>query len=168
MWLVLGGTAFLASLRATQSRRALLVGRWSVGILFIVFGALTNAVYLVFTPEYYEPFATQSPFTFVEDTWASLVVPHLGLFITALVVAELVTGVLVLYGDRATRLGLALLIGFHVGQLAFGGVLWVWAPLMILTLSLLLRAERRQHTLHQQTPDAPQASRGGPRLRASG
>lgn len=32
-------------------------------------------------------------------------------------------------------------MAFHAGQLAFGGVLWVWTPLMLLTLGLLLRAE---------------------------
>lgn len=52
------------------------------------------------------------------------------------------------------------LIGFHVGQLAFGGVLWVWAPLMLVALALLLRAERQASTsgLTRRAPmklDAP-------------
>lgn len=49
---------------------------------------------------------------------------------------------LILSGGRRTQVGLIGLIGFHVGQLAFGGVLWIWAPLMLVTLVLLLRAER--------------------------
>ncbi|QBX55214.1 hypothetical protein EXE58_06955 [Nocardioides seonyuensis] len=146
MWLVLGGTALVAALRAGRSARALLVGRWAVGILFIVFGALVNAVWLAADHAYYGEFAEPSPFPFVRDTWASLVVPHLWLFIGLLIVCELLAGALILAGGRWAQAGLVALIAFHVGQLAFGGVLWVWAPLMILTLSLMLRAERRAGT----------------------
>jgi hypothetical protein len=142
MWLVLGGIAFVAALRAGQSRRALYVGRWSLGVLFIVFGAAVNAVYLASGTDSYDEFADASPFPFVRDTWASLVVPHQGFFITVLILAEATAGALLLSGGRRTQIGLIALIGFHLGQLAFGGVLWVWAPLMLLTLVLLLRAER--------------------------
>lgn len=142
MWLVLGGAAFVAALRAGHSPRALKIGRWTVGILFVVFGAAVNAVYLATDSGYYAKFAEPSPFAFVRDTWVSLVVPHLWFFIGLLIVGEAVAGTLVLIGGRWTQTGLVALIAFHVGQLAFGGVLWVWAPLMIITLSLLLRAER--------------------------
>ncbi|GAB3251092.1 hypothetical protein [Nocardioides dilutus] len=142
MWLVLGGVAFVAALRAGRSRRAMQVGRWAVGVLFIVFGAAVNAAYLAADSDYYDDFAKPSPFAFVRDTWESLVLPHQGLFISLLIIAEAVAGVLVLSGGRWTQMGLIALIGFHVGQLAFGGVLWVWAPLMLVTLGLLLRAER--------------------------
>jgi hypothetical protein len=143
MWLVLGGVAFVAALRANRSRRAMYVGRWALGVLFIVFGAVVNAVYLAVDPDYYNEFATPSPFAFVRDTWQSLVVPNMGFFITLLILFEATMGVLVLSGGRWTQIGLIGLIAFHVGQLAFGGVLWVWAPLMLVTLVLLLRAERR-------------------------
>lgn len=157
MWLVLGGVAFVAALRAGRSRRARLVGRWAIGILFIAFGAAVNAIYLVWQPDYYNDFADPSPFAFVRDTWASLVVPHVELFIAMLVVAEAAAGALVLSGGRLTQIGLGALIGFHVGQLAFGGVLWIWAPLMIVTLGLLLRAERRATTTSTRTPSATPA-----------
>ena len=91
------------------------------------------------------PFADQSPFSFVRETWESLVVPNTGFFITILIVCEAVAGVLVLSGGRRTQLGLVALIGFHIGQLAFGGVMWVWAPLMLVALVLLLRAERQAY-----------------------
>lgn len=146
MWLVLGGVAFVAALGAGRSRRARLVARWSIGVLFIVFGAAVNAIYLVWQPDYYTDFADPSPFAFVRDTWSSLVVPHVRFFIGLLVVAEAVAGALVLIGGRLTQIGLAALIGFHIAQLAFGGVLWIWAPLMLVTLVLLLRAERRATT----------------------
>lgn len=143
MWLVLGGTALVAALRATRSRRALHVGRWAVGVLFIVFGAVVNAIYLTVGTDAYAEFAAASPFPFVRDTWESLVLPHQQFFITLLIVAEATAGALVLAGGRKAQVGLIALMGFHVGQLAFGGVMWVWAPLMLLTLGLLLRAERR-------------------------
>src|SRR4051812_30847149 len=71
------------------------------------------------------------------------VLPDAWFFISLLIIAEAVTGTLVLLGGAWTQAGLIALIGFHVGQLAFGGVMWVWAPLMLVTLALLLRAERQ-------------------------
>jgi uncharacterized membrane protein YphA (DoxX/SURF4 family) len=155
MWLVLGGTAFVASLRAAHSPRARCIARWALGVLFIVFGAATNAVYLATSREYYQDFAAASPFSFVRDTWESLVLPHQGWFMTLLIVAEAVAGVLILTGGRKTQFGLVLILGFHIGQLAFGGVLWVWAPLMILTLVLLLRAEQQAGPARSESPRAP-------------
>jgi hypothetical protein len=143
MWLVLGGVAFVAALRASNSDRARRVGRWAIGVLFIVFGAAVNAIYLTLGDDAYADFAEPSPFAFVRDTWASLVVPHQAFFISLLILGEAAAGALVLAGGRRTQVGLASLMAFHVGQLAFGGVLWVWAPLMLLTLGLLLRAEVR-------------------------
>jgi hypothetical protein len=93
-----------------------------------------------------EEFADASPFPFVRDTWESLVVPHQGFFIGLLILGEAAAGALILSGGRRTQVGLMALIWFHIGQLAFGGVLWIWAPLMLVALVLLLRAERRAHS----------------------
>lgn len=143
MWLVLGGVALVAALRAGHSPRAMHLGRWALGVLFIVFGAGVNATYLAAGTGYYEDFASSSPFPFVRETWESLVLPNQGFFISLLIIAEATAGVLVLSGGRWTKVGLSSLMAFHVGQLAFGGVLWVWAPIMLVTLWLLLRAERQ-------------------------
>ncbi|MDP3892199.1 hypothetical protein [Nocardioides sp.] len=155
MWLVLGGVTFVAALQAGHSRRAMYVGRWALGVLFIAFGAVVNAIYLAAQVGYYEDFAKTSPFLFVRDTWESLVLPNQGVFISALIIAEAAAGVLVLRGGSWTQAGLIALIGFHVGQLAFGGVLWVWAPLMLVALVLLLRAER-QAALDDEEPSSLQ------------
>lgn len=157
MWLVLGGTAAVAAVRAGTSRRAMYVGRVAVGVLFIVFGAAVNAIYLALANGYYDDFADPSPFAFVEDTWRSLVLPHQGVFITLLVVFEAVMGVLVLSGGRWTQAGYAGLIAFHVGQLPFGGVLWPWAIVMLVTLSLLLRAERHPAPAPLSRPLSPRS-----------
>jgi len=140
-WLVLGGVTFVAGLRAGSSVRAMHIGRVALGLLFIVFGALVNAYYLIAQPDYYSTFADASPVPFVTETWSSLVLPHLGFFITMLIIFEATMGVLVLCGGRWTRTALIGLIAFHVGQLAFGGVLWPWAAVMLTALVLLLRAE---------------------------
>jgi len=153
MWLVLGGVTFVAALRAGHDRRARYVGRWALGVLFIIFGAVVNAIYLTAGTDYYADFAAASPFPFVRDTWESLVVPHQGFFIGLLIIAEATAGALILSGGRRTQVELMGLIGFHIGQLAFGGVLWVWAPLMLVAFVLLLRAERHASTTsHLQPP----------------
>jgi len=85
------------------------VGRWALGVLFIVLGAAVNAIYLGAGTGYYEDFAIQSPFPVVSDTWESLVL-------------------LLLSGARWTEVGLIALTGFHIGQLAFGGVLRIGLP----------------------------------------
>lgn len=142
-WLILGGVTFVAALRAGSSLRAMYVGRAALGVLFIVFGALVNAIYLIAEPDYYANFADASPFPFVTDTWNTLVLPHQNFFITLLVIFEATMGVLILSGGHRTQVGLIGLIGFHIGQLAFGGVLWPWAAVMLTALILLLRAERK-------------------------
>lgn len=158
MWLLLGATVLVAAVVATRTpapaRRALLVGRWALGLLFVVFGAGVNAAYLAADSGYYDDFASASPFGFVRDTWASLVVPNQWFFISLLIVGELVAGVLVVLGGRWTRAALVALMTFHVGLLAFGGALWVWAPLMLIALGLLLRAERavERQVRGQETP----------------
>jgi hypothetical protein len=156
MWLVLGGIAFVAALRAGRSARALDVGRLSIGLLMTVFGAGVNAAYLATDPGHYAGFADDSPLGFVKDTWQSVAVPHETFYISVLIVCELAAGVMVMLGSPWSQAGLAALIGFHLGQLFFGWFMWAWAVPMLVTLLLLLRAERRATApltrLHLQVP----------------
>jgi hypothetical protein len=161
MWLILGLTTFVAALRAHKSIRAMYIARWTLGLLFIVFGAAVNAIYLAIGNGYYDDFADPSPFPFVRDTWQSLVLPNQGVFIPLLILFEAAAGVLILCGGRWTQMGLLGLIGFHVGQLAFGGVLWPWAAVMLTALVLLLRAER-----HPPSPPATPHTAGSSHLTA--
>jgi hypothetical protein len=144
MWLVLGGTAFVAALRAGSSPRALYVARVALGVLMIAFGAVVNAVYLMVDSATYAHFADASQLTFVRDTWQSLVVPNQELFISVLIGFELLVGVLMLSGGRRTQVALVALIAFHAGQLVFGWFMWLWAVPMMTALVLLLRAELRR------------------------
>jgi hypothetical protein len=145
LWLVLGGVAFVAALRAGRSRKALYVGRAALGLLYIGAGALVNAVYLA-TGVDYSDFADAAHFAFVRDTWRSVVAPNQGVFITLLVIFEAVVGALILSGGRRTRVGLSGAILMHVGLLPFGWVLSVWSIVMLVALVLLLRAEMHPPT----------------------
>lgn len=164
MWLVLGATVFVASLRANRSSRARLVARLAVGVLFLVFGAMVNAVYLVSDWDSFAAFGDMSQFTFVRELWASLVVPNTGFFIGLLIVGEATAGLLVLSGGRKLEAGLVLLVAFHVGLLAFGWWLWLYAVPMLAALTLILRAERgRRSNLVAPTTKALQGPLRGSR-----
>ena len=162
MWLVLGATVIVASLLADRSNRARLVARVALGVLFLVFGALVNVIYLVTDWDSFAAFGEMSQFAFVRDTWASLVVPNTGSFIGALIAGEATAGILVLSGGRRLEAGLVLLLGFHVGLLFFGWWLWLYAVPMLGALTLLLRAQRR----HQQDLAPPRhgVHRGSTRI----
>lgn len=142
VWLILGVVTLGAAVRSYRSRRALEVGRVALGVLFVLAGAVVNAVYL-FTGADYGSFADAAHLRFVRDAWHSLVAPHQGLFIGALVVFEATVGILVLRRGRSAQAGLIGIIGMHLGLLLFGWVLTIWAVLMLVALVHLLRAERR-------------------------
>jgi hypothetical protein len=141
-WAVLGLTTLAASLWAHRDRRARLIGRWAVALLFVVAGAGVNAWYLA-TGIDYAAFADASVIPFVRDTWRSVVAPNQGIWIGLLVAFEAVAGVLVASGGRRTQVGLVAIIGFHVALLAFGPFFAFWSLPMLLALVLLLRAERQ-------------------------
>ena len=161
MWLVLGATVIVASLFAGRSDRARLVARVALGVLFLVFGALVNVIYLVTDWDSFAEFGDMSQFAFVRDTWASLVAPNTGVFIGLLIAGEATAGILVLCGGRWLQAGLVLLLAFHVGLLFFGWWLWLYAVPMLGALTLLLRAERRHQ--HDLAPPRHGAQRGAPR-----
>ena len=150
-WLVLGPLALAAAVRASNSPRALHVGRLALGTLFIGAGALVNLWYLL-TGADYGTFADAAHLAFVRDTWHSVVAPHQALFIGLLIAYEIMIGVLILSGGRRTELGLIGAIGMHVGLLVFGWVLTIWAVAMLVAFGLLLRAQRRltTTTVHQR------------------
>ncbi|MBD3783792.1 MAG: hypothetical protein IE926_12725 [Micrococcales bacterium] len=159
MWLVLGATVVIASLRAERSATARTVARVALGVLFLVFGALVNVVYLITDRHSFDAFGEMSQFAFVRDTWESLVVPDTGLFIGLLVAGEATMGILVLSGGRGLRAGLVLLLAFHVGLLFFGWWLWLYAVPSLAALALLLRAQRHPVADHPATPGPGRSAR---------
>lgn len=142
VWLVLGTITVVAGVRAHHSRRALQVGRLAVGALFVLGGALVNALYLA-TGTDYADFADASYIPFVRDTWASVVAPHQEIWIGLLIAFEAVAGGLVWSGGRRATVGLSAVIAFHVLLLPFGWFFYVWSLPMLIGLGLLLRAHLR-------------------------
>lgn len=142
-WLALGATTVVAGIRSRHSRRALLVGRVAVGALFVLGGALVNALYLIAGTDYAD-FADASYLAVVRDTWASVVAPRQEIWIGLLVVIEAIAGGLVWSGGRRTTVGLIAIMLFHVLLLPFGWFFYVWSVPMLAALGLLLRAHLRE------------------------
>lgn len=67
---------------------------------------MINAVYLLTDWDSFAAFGDMSQFSFVRETWASLVVPDTGFFIGLLIVGEATAGLLVLSGGRRLEAGL--------------------------------------------------------------
>lgn len=142
-WSITEIVILVAAVLAWRSRPARYVGRVAVATLFLLGGALFNTLNLA-TGGDYTDFADGSYLAFVTDTWRSVVGPNQYLFIPLLIAFEVMVGVLVLIGGRATQLGLVAAIGFHLGLLFFGWEYYPFSIAMILAFVLLLRAERRQ------------------------
>ncbi|BFU45601.1 hypothetical protein [Krasilnikovia sp. MM14-A1004] len=160
-WSVTELVIMVAAVWSWWSPRAMHVGRFAVATLFLAGGALFNTLHLT-TGGDYAGFADASYLPFVTDTWRAVVAPHQHLFISLLIAFEVGVGVLMLSGDRWTRLGLVAAIGFHVGLMFFGWLYYPFSIAMIISFALLLRAERRHAGAtaptalpRQSTPAAP-------------
>lgn len=140
-WLALGGTAFVAALFAPRHRIAFSIARMALGLLYIAAGAVVHLVRLLGGATY-SGFASSAHVPFVRNTWESLVVPNQYFFIGLLVVFEAAVGVLILGTGRLPRTGLWAALLMHVGLLAFGSIITIWSAFLLVTLALLLRAER--------------------------
>ena len=140
-WLLLGTLTLVGALGAHRSRGLHQLGLAALAALYLAAGAVVNAVYLM-AGRSYEQFADASPFAFVRDTWASLVVPHQTFFIGLLVLFEAAVGVMLVVGGRSRRVALVLVAAFHVALLAFSWWYALWSVPMVVAVVLLLRAER--------------------------
>ena len=140
-WGVLGITVVGCGLRARASRRSYLLGIAAVSVLWVLAGAGANAAMLI-DGSTYTGFADGSPIPFVTDTWQSLVVPHHHVFIGALIVGEVLAGLLVLVPGRVRELALLALVAFNATLVVFGWWFAVWAVPLVTALLLLYRVER--------------------------
>jgi hypothetical protein len=157
LWVVCGATTLVAGLLAGRSRTALSVGKASVGVLFVVGGALLHVINLV-TDVSYADFADPAHFSWVTDAWLDVVAPNEVFFIGLLALFEATVGVLTVLGGRWSQLGMSGVIAFYLVLWIFGWFETVWVILMLPPMVLLLRAERRQVPTTMDTP-ATQAVR---------
>ena len=142
LWTSLGLLVVVCSVLASRSLPAYRVGIAAVSALWVVAGAAVNAYFLARGDDY-SGFADGASTAFVTQTWESLVVPHHGVFIGALVLFEAAAGLLVLLPGRARQTALLLLVAFNVALVSFGWGFLVWSAPMTVALLLLWRAGRR-------------------------
>ena len=150
-WAVLGVVIVGGALLARRSHTAYRAAIGALAVLYTAAGAAVHAWNLA-TDVSYSGFADWSWSSFVTDTWESLVVPHEWVFIGMLVAFEATVGVLVLIPGRPRRIGLTLILAFHVALVSFGWVYLVWVVPMGFALVLLLRAERQERRLEAPGP----------------
>lgn len=119
-----------------DGRRVARRPRNGVGLLFVG-GAVLNTALVVNDSSTYAPFADAAHWSFIADTWRSLVAPNAWLFIGLLAAFELTFGITILFGRR-WRLGLWAAVAFHVALLLFGWGFWFWSTPMLALLTYLL------------------------------
>lgn len=149
--LVAVGAAIQLTRRPTT--RAMYAARASVGVLFVLGGALMHVVNLV-SGFSYAGFADPAHIAWVRDTWRSVVPPNQTALIGLLAAFELAVGVLIFSGGRRARLGLVAAIAFHACLWIFGWIETIYCIVMIPTLVALLVAERRLAISHERTEEA--------------
>jgi hypothetical protein len=150
-WLVLTVVTLGAAITAQWSPKALPVGRVSLGIYYVVAGALVHVMYLI-TGQSYATIADGAHLALVRNAWRSLVAPHQLLFIGLLVVFEATVGVLVLSGGRRAELGMVGILAMHAALLLFGWIYTVLSAVMLVAVGLLLRAQLRSHRSPEPAP----------------
>jgi hypothetical protein len=155
-WLVLLAVILVAAPLAYRSRRALQVGRVTLGLWYLAAGALVHIAYLV-SGMSYATFADAAHLPFVRDTWRSVVAPHQVGWITLLILFEATVGVLVLAGGRRAQVGMVGILGMQAALLLFGWLHTILGGLMVISVGLLVRAER-----HWDRSGAARPRVGGP------
>lgn len=150
-WAVLTIVTLVSGLAAYRHTTALLVGRLALGVFYLFAGALVHVVYLA-RGETYADFADAAHFSFVRDTWATLVAPHYLFSIGLLVVFEAVVGVLILSGGRRAELGMVGVLAMQAGLLLFGWFLTGSGLVMLVAVGFLLRAQRHHDRRPRPVP----------------
>jgi hypothetical protein len=84
-----------------------------------------------------------NPPAWVAQAWDSVFMAHRSVFGSSIGSYELVTGVLILRGDKSAVIGLWLALLFHLGLIFFGFGIWLYCVPAICLLVLVLRAQLR-------------------------
>lgn len=125
---------------APRERSHASVVRRAVGCFYLVMGGI-NAGIVAADPETYRTFADGSYWSFVTDTWRSVVMADPVPWFLALAAGEVVLGLLLLRGGAAARLGWVGVIVFHVLLMSFGFGFWLWCVPALLLLVPAARAD---------------------------
>ena len=96
-----------------------------VGGFFTAMGGVHLGIVAADT-QFYETFADGAWLGFVRNGWTEVFMAAPAMWGLLLAAAEITTGVLLLVGGRAARVGWALTIVFHLLLLLFGPGIWAW------------------------------------------
>jgi hypothetical protein len=160
-WLVLGSVTLACGIAAQSRPRALPLGRWALGVFYLVAGALVHAMYLA-TGASYATFADAAHVPFVRTAWHDIVAPNQTFFIGLLILFEAAVGLLVLIGGRMAQLGMVAILGMQACLLLFGWITAIFGIFMLVAVGLLLRAQIR----HDRTPSTAGRIPAAPRRAA--
>ncbi len=97
-----------------------------VGGLFLLTAGIHLGI-VVADPQFYRPFADGSPFGFVRDGWADIVMAAPAAWGLLAFAGELAAGLLLLSRGWRVRVGWALVIAFHCLLLLFGPGFLLWS-----------------------------------------
>jgi uncharacterized membrane protein len=159
LWLVCGVVTIVAAVLARRSRQWRYAGRASVGVLFVIGGALLHVLNLA-TGADYAGFADPAHFEWVTDAWQAVVPSNAVLLIGLLAAFEAAVGVMALCGGRWTQLAYAGVVAFYLALWLFGWIETVWVLAMLAPMLLLLRAEREAAAASRPTGQVKASVRG--------
>jgi hypothetical protein len=114
------------------------VRRFTGGLFLVTAGVHLGIV--VADPQFYRPFADGSPFPFVRDGWADIVMANPAAWGLLAFAGELLVGLLLLSHGWRVRAGWVLVIAFHCLLLLFGPGFLLWSGPV---LAVLVPAARR-------------------------
>lgn len=102
------------------------ISAFIVGVVFLV-GSGFHVGLIVTNPGLYAGFADAGIPPFVAPAWQTVVMSNPRVWMGLVAGFELATGILLLRGGRATRIGIIAAAAFHLVLMLFGWWYWVWA-----------------------------------------
>ncbi len=119
--------------------------------IFYLGGAVANITLTVLNgPEFYHSFADWALLSFYRESWATLVVPNMTLFIALLITFEIALGLLFIIKRRFMKIALIIGIIFCVGTVPFGlQAVYINIPLGLIQAFLLWKEFSQSATMKE-------------------
>lgn len=89
------------------------------GTIYLI-GAVANLIMIIFQPEIYKSFANLALIPFYQNTWNSIVIPNLYIFVGLTIAFEIGLGTLFLAGRRFLLAAYLISLGFNICLIPFG------------------------------------------------
>jgi hypothetical protein len=129
------------------------LARTVVGGFYLSMGGVHLGI-VAAQPQFYRHFADAALFSFVQQGWADIFMAAPVFWGLCMVVGETTLGVLLLAGGRASKIGWAGVIAFHLLLMLFGWGIWVWClPALAVLVRLAARDWPRLTTVGQRVEE---------------